>query len=369
MGGKLPVTKKSIITSAQLFVSLFVSRMIVNITYNVYLTPNGEIQDYILSESASFLLTFIFVIPVYLLYKKDKTLNILDRSENIFGGAGKIITVFYVLYFIGSCIYNFSFYNNFVSNVMAPKISIVMVNIAIVITVCYGAIKGIEGLVRVSGIIFVLTIAGIIFLICATIPQVEEYNFVPFLYNGTEDFIIGLKLMTMHSSCIVIMAFLLPLVKGNVRRSIILWNVGVYVVIVSLMVVMVGSLGDFIKTQTFPIYVLSSMAQMGIIKRMNSIYIAIWTSGLFVKLSLYLYCFSICIKRIFGEKSGKISIIIGGALSSVLSIIVVENESLSFFSNRLNYMLGITIVAAVLIPVIILLTDILKVKRGENNEN
>ena len=32
-------------------------------------------------------------------------------------------------------------------------------------------------------------------------------------------------------------------------------------------------------------------------------------------------------------------------------------------------MLGITIVAAVLIPVIILLTDILKVKRGENNEN
>lgn len=363
------MTKKSVITSSQLFVTLFVSRMIVNITYNTYLGVSGEMQDYILSAIASFLLTFLLIIPVYLLYKRNISLNIVDYSEKLFGGFSKIIVVFYSLYFLAACAYNFSFYNNFVSNVMAPKISIISVSIAIVITACYGAIKGIEGLVRVSGIIFMLIVAGIIFLICATIPQVENYNFMPFLYNGTQDFISGVKSMLMHSSCIVVMAFLLPLVKGNVKRSIVLWNAGIYSVLISLVIVMVGSLGDFIKTQTFPIYVISSIAQLGIFKRLDSIYIAIWTSGLFVKLSLYLYCFSLCIKRLFGDASGKIAIILGAILTAIVAVWVAMNEKISFFSKRLDYMLAGTLIAAVVIPFIVLLIDIINGKRGVNVNN
>lgn len=347
------MTKKSIITASQLFVTLFVSRMTINITYNSYLTPGGELQDYIMSAGLAFILNFLMIIPVWLLYRHNQGLNIMDYGEDLFGKFGKIIAVFYGLYVLWICIYNFAYYNNFVSNVMAPKISIVIVSLAVVITSCYGAIKGIEGLVRVSSLIFILIAASIIFIVCASATQVKEYNFKPFFYDGYDDFAGGLRFMLMNSSSIAIMAILLPFAKGNVRRSVLLWNIGVYVVLAALLTVIVGALGDFVKTQTFPVYVLSSMAQMGILKRMDSIYIAIWTSGLFVKLSLYLYCFSLCVQRLFGGKSGKFAIITGGVAAGITAIFMSGNEQLSSLTGAANWMLTATLAVTMVIPLII----------------
>ena len=61
--------KKITISAAQLFVMLFISRTIVNITYSLYIAETSEMWDNLVSAVISFFLTLLMVIPVYLLYK------------------------------------------------------------------------------------------------------------------------------------------------------------------------------------------------------------------------------------------------------------------------------------------------------------
>ena len=51
------MSKNSVITVPQLFGMLFISRMIVNITYNPYMASTGDVIDHLLSAGIAYLLT------------------------------------------------------------------------------------------------------------------------------------------------------------------------------------------------------------------------------------------------------------------------------------------------------------------------
>lgn len=66
----MPVHKKVKISVSQLFVMLFISRTIVNITYSVYVADTTQLYDHLFSSLCAFFLTLLMTVPVYLLYKK-----------------------------------------------------------------------------------------------------------------------------------------------------------------------------------------------------------------------------------------------------------------------------------------------------------
>ena len=101
-----------------------------------------------------------------------------------------------------------------------------------------------------------------------------------------------------------------PLTKGNIRKGFFAWVFSTHITLIILILVIVGVLGDFVKTQIFPIYAAASVAEMGIIKRVDALFFAVWTTCLFVKISLGLHLFSLCVKKILGEKAARISILL-----------------------------------------------------------
>ena len=76
--------RNAVITVPQLFGMLFISRMVVNITYNPYMSSNGDLTDHLLSAVISYFLTFLLLIPVYLLYRKRKDMTVADYSYFLF---------------------------------------------------------------------------------------------------------------------------------------------------------------------------------------------------------------------------------------------------------------------------------------------
>lgn len=361
--------KNSVITVPQLFGMLFISRMIVNITYNPFMASKGDVIDHLISAVIAYLLTFLLVIPVYLLYRRRPGMNLVDNAYFLLKKPVAVTVVaVYALYFLLVSCYTLSLFDSFVANVMSPKIPILMLSIAIVITACYGAFKGIEALARSSGIVLIGVCIALIFLLCALMPEIEPENIPPFLYDGPQSMITGVCLMISRTSCIPVMAMLLPLVKGNVKKGIFFWNTSAYLVIAAMIFTIVGCLGDYLKTQVFPIYAATSIAEIGMFKRLDALFLGIWTTGLFVKIALFLYLISACTARIWGEKAGRLTILAAGAVTVAASVLLVESRDLSRVVYDWRFLLPCSLLVTLILPIVLLVVDSVK-KRKEGTGN
>ena len=123
-------------------------------------------------------------------------------------------------------------------------------------------------------------------------------------------------------------------------------------------------MGDYLKIQSFPIYTATSVAEIGVFKRLDAIYLGIFTSGLFITVSLFLFAFFLVMKRIFGEEKSKIIIISGDVLVLVISLILPKFKEVSYFFYDTNFIFIFTLLTAFVIPMIILIKHKLQVKEG-----
>ena len=355
---------KTIITAGQLFGMLFISRMIVNMTYNPLLTGGENMWDHILSAAISFVLVFVMVIPVYKMCNMRGGIDVANASYAILGKIGAVVCIVYALYYAFISIYNLSLFNSFVSNAMSPKIPILALSFAVIIVSCYAAYKGIEGIARASFLILILIVVALIFIVIALLPQVDSRNFTPFMYNGSKQVVKGVILMLSKTACIPAMAMLFPIVKGDKKRGLIGWNVSVYATIAILITVIVGSLGDYLKTQSFPVYTATCIAEIGILKKLDAFYLGVWLTGLFIKISLFIYLIAACINKVLGEKASRVSIFISGIIIAILSYFVSKDKATIALVYNLGVIMVFTLITAVIVPLILLIVNSIKCRRS-----
>lgn len=356
--------KKVTISAAQLFVLLFISRTIVNITYSLYIADTSQMWDNLISTVISFFLTLLMVVPVYLLYKRDKPHSILDQGYMAFKKFGAAIAILYALYFIWVLCYTLSLFDLFVTDLMNPKISSAVLSFGVIIASVYGAYKGIEALGRTSGLILIAVLAAFVFLVCALTPQIDPLNYKPLFYDGASGTVNGVLLMLARNSCIPALAILLPFAKGNVKKGIGWWCTAIYGSSALVIFLVVGVLGDYLSTQPFPVYSATSVAQIGVFQRMDAVFLGVWTAGIFIKCALFLYLVSLCVKKMWGEKAARISIIVTGAAVLLMTYgITASNALMSILFNN-NVLLALTLITAVAVPLIVLFAGRKRRKRA-----
>lgn len=361
------MTKRLVISVSQLFCMLFISRLVVEITYSSTMVNGNNLWDHVLSCIVAFILIFLLVIPVCLLFAKDRSMDVIDNSCLFFGKAGYVISGFYALYFLLVCVHTLALFKIFLINVINPPIPVFLLLIIMALSVCFGAYKGVEGLARTSGIVLIFMLFSIVFIGISLYSQIEYTNFTPFLYSGSESFIGGILFMISRSSCIPAMALLLPFAKGNAKKGIVLWNTSTYIFIASFIALIVGTMGDFIKTQAFPVYTAASIAKIGSFEHLDALYLGVWVMGIFIKASLFLMLSGECIKKFAGETPGKISVIIFAILMTFSSWFITKDNAMSgIFSTQ--FLLWSTIIAGVVIPAILLMIKIFT-QKGEKIQN
>ena len=361
--------KRFIISVSQMFAMLFISRMVVETMYSAVMSRGNYLWDHILSAGASFILIFLLIIPIYYLFNIDNSMDILDNSYQLIGKSAHAISLIYALYFLFTCIHTLALFKIFLSNVINPPISTEILLTTMIIAACYGAYKGVEGIARAAGIILFFIIVAIIFIGISLASDIDKINFNPFLYEGNESFWGGIMFMISRSSCIPAMALLLPMAKGNIKKGFFIWNLGVYLLISAAIFLMVGSMGDFLKTQLFPVYTAASIAKVGTLEHLDALYLGIWAMGIFIKLSLFLMLSGECAKKIVGEKVGRLSVLVFGSLIMLLGIFLNKNAISSGIFSSIS-LLSAMIITGVLIPATCILIRKIKMK-GENivNEN
>lgn len=356
--------KRPCISVGQMFALLFVSRMVITITYGNLLIGDSDIWDHLISAGISFVLTFVLIIPTYTLFLMDKHMNIFDNMRDLMGKLGCIFIFTYALYFIIITLHTLTIFDDFISNAVNPPISIPLLSIFLIFSSCYGAYKGLEALGRTCTFIIVATVISLLFLSISLISSIEPINFRPLLYDGYESAIEGTIYMLSQSSCLVAMGVLFPMAKGSKIKGIIFWNSGVYLTFATLIALAVGTMGDFINTQIFPIYTATSIGKFGSFRHLDSIYLGIWMSGIFIKTSLFLLLSAEGMGKIWGEKFRKKFIIFVGVIFSIVSLFIGNLNELKKTSVTI-FLLIFLIFATILVPCLLLILKKRKFSREE----
>ena len=322
----------------------------------------------IIAVLISFISTFVFAAPVYFLYKKFPNFTMSDNILNFWGKFGIVFILVYSLYFLFVCCHSLSLFNIFISNVMNPDFSVKTLSFTIVLTSCYGAYKGLEGLARASSIIMSIIFVSIFFLAIALIPQINFLNYPPMTFKDSKNILNTTLIMMSKMSYIPAMTMLLPFAKGNVKKGIVLWNVILHVFIALLITLLVGALGEYINTHVFPVYAATSIAEIGMFKRLDALYMGIFTTGLFVKISLFLLLFSLTVSKIFGDKIGRVSIFAGGLFVAITGMIFSNSKNASEFFYSTPFSFTFTVIVGTVFPLFLLIVSHIKNKKGDSSE-
>lgn len=359
------MTNRGIITAGQLFVLLFISRAIVTITYSPELSSGDDMWNHLLSAIISFPMTLIMLIPTIFLRKFNRNMSVLEYGENIFKRLSIIISLFYAIYFIMVCGYGVAIYNKFLSLGVNGEAPIFAVAAAVLIASCYGAFKGIEAIARASGLILIGLIATILLLFFALTPSIDTENYRTILSISYDSVYNGTVLMLSRMSCIPAIAVLYPIVKGNVKKGSILWCSSIFILIMVSIILVTGSLGDYLKNSIFPVYQAAKTVNIGFLQRLDALFIGLWTAGLFCRLSLFLYLFALCVGKAFGKKTSRIAILVGGAAIFIFGMVTADMGFTSFMFNS-TFWFWLTLTAAVFIPLFLLICYIIKSSSQKN---
>ncbi len=352
------------VSVGQLFVMLYISRMVINVTYSSYNADTSTLRYGMLSSLFALVATLLMSVPVFIMFKTSNGRTVTDNSYLLFKKWGAIVAVLYGLYFLWVLINTLTQFNIMVTNVLNPTASVFILSLAVITASMYGAYKGIEALGRASTIIFFFIAVAMIILFCTLIPQTDLLNVEPITLQDSKGISKIAISMISKNSCIPALAILLPFAKGNSKRGVVWWAIAVYLSTALLILIITAVLGDYLETQIFPVYSITALASLGVTERLDGLFLGVWTAGMFVKISLFLYLLSACVKRIFGETISRWSILICGALVLIASMGISAKEGLFQMIFNNNLMLILTLVTGVVIPLVLSIINKFKIKGG-----
>lgn len=344
----------------QIFMVMFLSRVFVTLTNYPALTGNMEVTDYLLSVLFDGLFLFISAIPVYLLAKKNISINILDKSVCISPIFGKVVAFIYGITFIYGIIVTMSRFDMFATSIIFPKTNFTGFLIIIIAACMLAAILGIESITRSSSFVFLIFILSFFAVVFSVYKNVDFTNFSPVLYNGAGSILKSSFMSVPRTLELSALLILMSKIKGNIRRGLTFWILGLNLFQAVLIFLMIGVMGDFLKTQLFPAYTLSVVAEYGFMQRVDVLLTSTWILCVYIKISVMLYIFKDCMKILISDKYGKSYIVI---LSIIISIITLHLNPTAYSMNYLLkpiIPLALFLLSVIIIPCIVLIYERVK---------
>lgn len=356
------------ISAGQLFSILFINRSVIILTYNTLLGGGENMMDNILSALLALGLDFVLILPLYFLHRRHPRENILDNSACLLGKVGTIILVaFYALYFMAVDSYYLSFFQLFLNNVMEPLMPVWLVALAFIGVVCYAAYQGIEGVARTAGFALAIMVVGILWIGIALLPKIQLINYDPFLYDGPKQMLTGTALFLARSTGLTTLALLLPQTNGKKKLKFCIWSAGIYGLVIFLLLGMVGVGGDYLKNQLFPVYTAASLADAGVLERLDVVFITVWVAGLLVQMATDGYLFMLCLRKATNKTVSRALLPVASLLVAGLSVAVTHMLPLQKLFYGVPLLFTLTMVGALAIPLLLLLLDLFRKKRAPDD--
>lgn len=357
---------------------LFSFLWIINFSEIIFFNSNPlkrSCFDLVLSTISAFIIIFFLSLPILKIRKKLKNdcCEFYTKNKKI---SVLISLLFTIFFFVSTCL-TLCELSNFIKNTFSTQISPNLVLFLTIVTSCYIASIGIEGLSRATVICLFAILISILTLIISLLPMVEKINFEPFLYDGGRTFFSGTFEIISRSSFLPAILAFSPYLKKNLKRNFVFWNVAVYGLLSLILMIFFSVCGDFLNNQTFLLRTLSTVAKIGDFDHTDIVYLSLWIIGVVIKTSLYIFfCSNFLLNfiknvKVFKLDCGKYKKIISLTFIGLLIIAVellINNQRNFFDSQKLTVVLIATMCLMLITGFLMPLFSIFCKIRGEKFE-
>lgn len=358
------------ITAKQMVFLLTIGRAITWIAVlPIVVVPPGN-QDIWINCLTGFPVHFFVALPFYFLAKRFPKQTFFEYTGTILGKAGKLIGILYILFFIHNTTISINHFSDFLTTVVMSLTPPLFFKVSLLLLAAYAAYKGIENLGRLSELITPLIMITLLVVVLSLVKDMDPKEFLPLFESGLfPSFFSGLYLVSTTIE-IIFMAILLPFLNNPSKLKAVyiffplLLELGIFM-ITAAVIALFGD--DLAKNLTYPFYNAVRLIQLGnFVERVESIHVALWILGFFIKLSLYLYVMALGVSQIFQLKTYKplllplVSIAI--PVSTILGKDIVELKE--FTSYQIYPWYSMTFIF--IIPLLLLLTAIVR-KQGDHS--
>ncbi len=353
------------ISSAQFFVMMFVSRVVVTIALNANFLGGENMLESAVSYLLAIALSFLLAWPVWVLDKRYPGMSVGDAAQAAWGRIGKLVPIFYILYFIlinGGAL---GLFHIFLLDTVNPDFSAALTVAAILGVALYGAFRGVETVARCASCVFVIMLAGAALVFGIAAFRFDPANLEPMFYRGASQTIRSVLLFLARTSIFADMAVLLPMVRGDRKKGFIGWAAGTAAFICLLLLLLQGCLGRYGGTQNFPVFTLSSLTEIRSMQRLDAVFIGLWMMGLTIKLACDIYACRVCFSSLSGKRAPGPSIALTGLAILLLAFASPDNLTLQGLLLSTGVLFGCTVFISAVVPLAIALK---KPKKAEKEK-
>ena len=310
------------IDTRQMVLLLFVCRAF---TLMAFVPQTGEQvggSTVIAAAPVSLIFYLLILIPVFHVLKTWGGRDILDCAYQQNRWLGRICAFFAWLFCIYQCLYTLYNQDIFLTSTIYTRESSRAIMFILSLAALYMARLGLESFSRLSLGIFIAYLVLLTMVIIAVAPDVDPLN----LRNPFEDGAAPLFLTAARSVAvngeIAAIVLLAPLVRGNLKKPCIalggMWMTAMMLLAFATLTV----LGDFARTQMFPVYTLTTVAEFFMFERMDAFHMAAWTFMGLIKTALYLYLAARCMRYLLRGKAARWSLGVNGLIAVSVSTLI-----------------------------------------------
>lgn len=364
--------KKSIISSLQIILVLFVTRLLFSTSYQSVLHAGNSIQDILLSLPINLVGNFIVAIPLLLLARRYPGHDPIEATSRVAGkGISCVVGFLYFLFFLMNAAITAGNVENFFIATVIPDVESYIIGIFLLAVCLYGVLKGIETIARVGSVVAVIYIVMIILICIILIPKMDMGYVKPILYKGIT-YLKSFTVMNYNLSVqIVGLAFMVPFMRPEASpgKAFTAYNFLSFAILSLLEFAAVTVIGAYGAQQLYPLQTLASLTSVSDFERLDTIDMVSWILNAIITTSIYLYLAVMCLLKLGLNKHRKIT-----AFISTVAVLFAATFVAHRYTMLQEVMIGGTMALVVtaftiIIPLFVLLIDLIKGKGAPNAQN
>lgn len=306
---------KSAIGSWQLAILLFLSRTMQFFLASPVKEQPGPVTTALLLP-VSALLTGLLLVPAYCLMRRAEGKGIVDLAIQRWGKWGLLCPALYFLFSLCVLVQTSSAFAGFLTSVVYPDTSPWLFLLLLMAVGGYTAAMGYEPAARFGGFVFLAFVGAVVFAGICLWPQARLEYLPPPAYDSWQSQLRLLITLTLGNVETAALLFLIPVVNQEKKSVFWKWSLLSVAILEGVFLFTAAVLGDYAKSQRFPFYTVTKMAEVSVFQRLDSLYVALWVFMVLVRLAVFLEVGAKSLTQLLPQRASRYAVGILAALAA-----------------------------------------------------
>jgi spore germination protein KB len=347
-----------------------ISRMMVDYSYMPSVCMLPATQDAWIVDILAGVFIFIFCIPALYLLNKFKGMSLIQYTEKVTGKiGGKIIGIYYILYFLFLCSAVTLFMVDFLKSSIFHETPLYVLTLFILVPCMYSAYKGVEAIGRSAVILGIFVFGSIIIFTICNINNMDFSTLLPiYADTGFKNLAKGVYEVGGRFCDSAVFYMFAPYLakKESITKALaitITIFTAFYVIIAISTQTVLGV--ELAKNLNYPYFIAVQQINLfEFIQRIEFISVIVWIVIFYTKVSTTFYAGALIASQIFRTKSYKPFILpMNIVVFAVLLFIPLRNNPILRIVGESYYYLFALFLSMFIIPFIVLIVYFFRRKK------